>query len=307
MNSNFLICDQQARGNSDLRLLSPESIGNSGACWTNFHANPFKMGMTTGNEKTESQLELSHPLSTQQLSCSLGFSPNGFQQQFWRPIGPFGGFPSQMAQGPQLPSGSLQSGLSQSAWCFDLRRVAYNLQGETQWFFPAQPIGQFQEPYQGQTLNPFRQVQTPHPPFWMSKMDQRGQQLLPVLLAKRSSSSQEQFLPSTPSVNMMASSLEEEARPGQISQSQQEDGQRARERLVKRIDKGFRILPSRITSDDMASIRNYSRIIGYPLKPTQRNTKLGYFTSVCKSKGCQATILVRKFNLLSPSKVVHNH
>lgn len=72
-------------------------------------------------------------------------------------------------------------------------------------------------------------------------------------------------------------------------------------------DKGFEIIKPTITTVDMAFIRNYSRIIGYPLKTTQRNTKLGYFTSICTHEGCPVSIIIRKFKLITSPVVQHNH
>lgn len=77
--------------------------------------------------------------------------------------------------------------------------------------------------------------------------------------------------------------------------------------LISKLDKGFEIIKPTISTSDMAFIRNYSRIIGYPLKTTQRNTKLGYFTSVCHQEGCPVNIIIRKFKLLTSPKIQHNH
>lgn len=77
--------------------------------------------------------------------------------------------------------------------------------------------------------------------------------------------------------------------------------------LISKIERGFEIKKEDITSKDMGFIRNYSRIIGYPLKTTQRNTHLGYFISVCKVEGCPVSIVIRKFKLMTPPRVQHNH
>lgn len=77
--------------------------------------------------------------------------------------------------------------------------------------------------------------------------------------------------------------------------------------LVSRLEKGFQLIKETITATDMVFIRNYSKMIGYPLRTTQRNTKLGYFTSVCTHEGCPAHLIIRKFRLLTPAKIEHNH
>jgi hypothetical protein len=77
--------------------------------------------------------------------------------------------------------------------------------------------------------------------------------------------------------------------------------------LLAKLEKGFEIIKPRIDTSDMAFIRNYSRIIGFPLKTTQRNTKLGYFTSICPHEGCPVNIIIRKFKLITKTKIEHNH
>lgn len=84
-------------------------------------------------------------------------------------------------------------------------------------------------------------------------------------------------------------------------------GPRPRRAVVSRTKNGFEILRSQITKNDMAFIRNFARIIGYPMKTTQRNTKHGYFTCFCKHPDCSASILVRKFQLMTSHSVEHNH
>lgn len=77
--------------------------------------------------------------------------------------------------------------------------------------------------------------------------------------------------------------------------------------LVEKTKTGFRILRTHITTKDVNFIRNYSRIIGYPLRTTQSNTVLGYFSSFCNHPSCTATMVVKKFELASPPELQHNH
>lgn len=126
---------------------------------------------------------------------------------------------------------------------------------------------------------------------------QERQTLMNLMLLKRDSSSP---------LSDNSTSTIDKAALSEIGSLVQKDGTSPVE-LIARLDKGFEILKETITAPDMAFIRNYSRMIGYPLKTTQRNTKLGYFSSVCTHESCQVSIIVRKFRLVTENKIEHTH
>lgn len=142
---------------------------------------------------------------------------------------------------------------------------------------------------------------------------QNHQDLIDRMLAKRSSSSNAQDLNLNEDKKENGDS--EENQRNQESTQEEMDlkeesatlGEEEQTKVIARLDNGIEILKSMISANEMAFIRNYSRMIGYSLKTTQRNTKLGYFSSVCPVSGCHTSIIVRKFSLVTSKRMEHNH
>lgn len=216
-----------------------------------------------------------------------------------------------MRQSTQASNNSLLngfSGLPNSQFPTLIQSTGFLQQQE----FPWNSLSSFpQRPMEVKETTPHRAFQNKvplnHPP-----MDsiQSGQA---PLLTKRDSSSRS-FGPNnglddilefpTTTASFSTHSDPAEAPPAQELEKDQE---KEAANLLSRIEGGFEILKTTITTQDMAFIRNYSRIIGYPLKTTQRNTKMGYFTAICTKNDCPAKIVVRKFSFMSSSRIQHNH